>query len=294
MLINGTVKAKTVGLFAYNFLVFIKVIAFHHNFNSIVQQINTIVMLLTKTSMQKAMRTVKLVRCFGLGASFALTATIIALGITVLVEGSEENMNFLDIHYFFDATQSPMKEINLVLISLGQWPIELFNVCFQVTYLSLCLHVDALYSIVIDQIASILDEKSCEVKLPAMLPAVSSKEEIKRKVYEKVFRGPSTSTFKPPEPVMVEDKSETLKKNIVQIIEAYAHMKKLISDIRETFIVIIFLSVMFDVFWLGYSLTNSSNKIDIAGFIATSPFFFFDIFLYCHGSVLLVRRVSIL
>jgi hypothetical protein len=242
--------------------------------------------------MQKAMPTAKLIGYYGFVMFAVHVCMILTYQVTVFLDYSDESMNFLHIHYFIDVTRSPVKEITYVLVCSGQLFLELYNICFQVTYLTLCLHVDALYSDVFNQISNLFEDKLVISDLEGS--EKSSDEQMKKKVYEKVFMGPSTSKFVLP---LVKDKSryksEALEENIVKLIEACEKIKKLVADVQKTFIVIIVLGVMSDVLWLGYALTNAHNFMDILGFITTTPFFFFEIFLYCHGTVLLGRGVSI-
>lgn len=83
-------------------------------------------------------------------AAYAYTLLYLSLFCLMLVASlmslQSDSMNFMEIHYPFDVTLSPMRELTFVVSTIAQCYIEIFNLCFQCCYFNLCLHVNSTYS----------------------------------------------------------------------------------------------------------------------------------------------------
>jgi hypothetical protein len=232
-----------IGFFCYNLNVSVLFILFHRNFKSIVTKIDELAAMMSKSALEKAQKKAKFFNNFTFAYVIFFGLNYIAMVIMIVLDETGEMYNILGIHYFFfDATKSPMREIQFFVGMPAGIFIEALILGFQLCYVNLCIHVDALYSDLFDEIETIA--------------------------------------------------ADGLREKIVKILDSFANIKKQIAEIREFFKFIIFMRVFSDIMILGSSLTYYKNMAELISFFLYCPMVFYDIWIYCYGSRLMVGKVS--
>lgn len=201
---------------------------------------------MTTKSMQKVLKTAKIFNFFVYAYLVAFVLLSFVMYAFTIVSMPDVTLNIMDIHYFFDISTSPAREITDALAGVSQAIFELFNLCFQCCYFNLCLHVESLYCNIYDNIDE-LNLKS----------------------------------------------GQSLKVQLVKVLNSIADIRQLSKDIFDCFKIIICLSILNDIATLGIYLTMYETVDSIVTNLSYTPFLFFDIWIYCYTSSLLIAGVRI-